>query len=182
MKSKVKKTKIIKGLRKLAQQLGYKVVLKKTKEMDDSCVGLVCPDINTIYVDPNKNDTASTLAHEIGHVILFILQPPGHGDSSDTFFKSQIGENAADYIGKAILSSVGYNADYTSTFNKAIERIKSASNLFSDSLQEYAFVRGYCAALTDMLINSIGGEEFERITNEIISIAWSKINERKNNE
>lgn len=89
----------------LAETLGFDVVFSRTKEMKDykpKLEGLMCPDINRIYVAPNRHAT-ETLAHEIGHVLLEHLRI-----SADD---SEFGENLADTMGWAMCQWVGVPAD-----------------------------------------------------------------------
>lgn len=75
----------------LAELFGYDVVFSRTKEMRDGNIeGLMCPDLERIYVSPNSSAT-ETLAHEIGHAVLEHLMLSDKSTNE--------GEQLADAIG-----------------------------------------------------------------------------------
>lgn len=152
----------------IAEALGYSVIFKRHRSMRKNEVGLTCPDLEKIYIDPRGGeDSISTLAHEIGHVLLLIAQPRGHQGSEDTDFDLCVGENAADEIGTALCRAIGHSPDFQGIGEKAIARITEAMKKNTDKEITKAFVQGYCIALADMLPSSEG---FERIAEAVRSI------------
>jgi len=151
----MKKTKTIKRLESIVECLGYKIVYKKHKSMVDYQQGLTCPDLEKIYIDIKYcQDIASTLAHEIGHVILLRAQTPGHSEYDDEEFDLKIAENAADEIGIAICRALGHSHDFIGVSDKAARQIDAAKDKYTTDKEATAFIEGYCMALSDVLPSS----------------------------
>jgi len=152
----MKNNKFIKRLKSIADVLGYKVIFRRIKEMSDGAVGITCPETNRIYIDPNGDkDIASTIAHEIGHVILLYCSTPGHSSIyGDTNFDVRIAENAADEIGAALCRTIGCSHDFNDLEGKAGESLKAAKERYSNKTEYMAFLFGYCKALGDVLPSS----------------------------
>jgi hypothetical protein len=166
---------LIDGLCLVAEQLGYSVSFRRVKAMGVNDIGLTCPDLNKIYLDKKAgSDVASTLAHEIGHIILMILRPAGHRDGEDTDFDNCVGENAADLIGAAICSAMAHPSDYSGLFEKATSQLTSAGKRYKSKELHAAFTQGYCLALSDVIPNSKGAEVLVKLAHEITQTALSQ--------
>ena len=124
--------------------------------MSDGALGITCPEVNRIYVDPNgTKDIASTLAHEIGHVLLLYCSTPGHGGIyDDTNFDLRIAENAADEIGTVLCRCIGCSNDFSNLREKADYTLLDAKEKYPVEREYRAFLFGYCKALGDVLPSS----------------------------
>jgi hypothetical protein len=142
-------------MKAIAEILGYDVIFRRIKGMQKDEIGMTCPDLNKIYIDPKvPEDAASTLAHEIGHILLLAARPPGHNDETDTDFDLRVAENAADKIGEAICKALGHSPDFLGIGEKGLLRIAEAAKVFGNSDQFRAFAKGYSLALADALPSS----------------------------
>ena len=151
----MKKTKTIKRLESIIESFGYKVIYKKHKSMNEFQQGVTCPDIEKIYIDPkNCQDIPSTLAHEIGHIILLYAQTPGHSEHDDNEFDLMVAENAADEIGIVICKCLGHVHDFPNISEKSVKQISWAKNRYKTEEEIQAFIDGYCFALSDVLVSS----------------------------
>lgn len=75
----------------LADILGFKVVFRWVKEMKPPqayLLGLMCPDIMTIYLKPDHHQVRFTLAHEIGHILNWYLGLKDTDKTADTMARS----------------------------------------------------------------------------------------------
>jgi Zn-dependent peptidase ImmA (M78 family) len=167
----MKKTQAIKMLSKMAEALGYKVVFRRVKDMCDGDVGLTCPDVSRIYIDPKgEKDKISTLAHEIGHVLLMSCSAIGHRSEGDTNFDLQIAENAADAIGAVLCKAIGLGNDFDDLSTKSNRSFEEAKQKYKTDQEYTAFVFGYCVALADTLISSeIGIKDVIRKADDVFS-------------
>ena len=166
-----KRTKDIQRLSRIAESLGYKVFFKRIKDMGDGDLGLTCPSTSRIYIDPNGDkDLASTLAHEIGHVLLMACSTPGHNAYSDTNFDLQIAENAADEIGAVLCRAIGCSHDFNNLKEKANNSLSEAKNKYNNQIEYTAFLFGYCIALGDLLPSSeVGLDEIIKKADDVFS-------------
>jgi len=139
-------------LRMLAESLDFQVVFRRTNQMKaNDWSGLMVPDTQKIYVDPNVKDPVETLAHEIGHVLMmFTCLEHGESDS----LSDDISENAADLIGRALCLCVGYDPDgYPTAAQKLAYTIaKNDTRLTDDKFQ--AYLAGYMDCLKAMAVRS----------------------------
>ena len=139
--------------------------------MGDGDLGLTCPSTNRIYVDPNgAKDLASTLAHEIGHVLLMVCSTPGHNAYGDTNFDLQVAENAADEIGAVLCRTVGCSSDFNSLQERATFSLSEAKAKYNNQPEYTAFLFGYCVALGDLLPSSeVGLDEIIKKADDVFS-------------
>jgi hypothetical protein len=151
--------KVLEGLVSIAEALDFEVIFKRSSEMAKSDEGLMCPDLNKIFVDP-KSDKHDTLAHEIAHVLLMYANAPGHNADLETEKIREAAENAADDIAKALLAALGHNPK---TFETATA--KGVKSLMAWALHVYgkiaepevrrvlveAYALGYCKAAQNLL-------------------------------
>jgi hypothetical protein len=151
--------------------MGYSVMFKRVKDMSETDLGLTCPASNKIYIDPDGDkDLASTLAHEIGHVLLMSCSTPGHNAYSDTNFDLQVAENAADEIGTALCRAIGCSNDFNTLQEKAQNSLSEAKTKYDNQKEYTAFLFGYCMALGDVLPSSeVGLEEITKKADNVFS-------------
>jgi hypothetical protein len=165
------RNKFIKRLKLIAESLGYKVIFRRVSAMGETELGLTCPEFNRIYVDPDGNkDFASTIAHEIGHVLLLSCETPGHNIYDDTNFDLQIAENAADEIGAVLCRAIGCSSDFDSLPDKAKNSLEEAKHKYKNQQEYTAFLYGYCKALADTLPSSeVGLQDVTKKADEVFS-------------